>query len=166
MTPQRGFTLIELIIFIVIVSVGLTGILSVFNVTASRSADPVVAKQALAVAEAMMEEILSKDFSDTAVDPVGCSSSTTPKCAANTVLDRQHYNDVGDYNGWSQSGVYQLDGTLTPGLGNYTVSVAVTAAALGPAGAVVSLTNAKQVTVTVAGGGASVSLVGWRTNYE
>lgn len=61
---QSGLTLVELIIFIVIVSVGLAGVLSVFNVVVRRSADPLVTKQALAVADAMLEEILLKDFCD------------------------------------------------------------------------------------------------------
>jgi MSHA pilin protein MshD len=54
---QRGFTLIELIIFIVIVSAGLAGILSVMNTVVKSSADPLVRKQAIAIAESVMEEI-------------------------------------------------------------------------------------------------------------
>ena len=50
-TAQRGLTFIELLFFIVIVSAGLAGILTVLNVTTSRSADPMVRKQMLAVAE-------------------------------------------------------------------------------------------------------------------
>ena len=48
---QRGVSLVELIMFIVIVSVALAGILLVFNVTTKGSADPLVHKQALAAAE-------------------------------------------------------------------------------------------------------------------
>ncbi|HET6720167.1 MAG TPA: type II secretion system protein, partial [Rhodocyclaceae bacterium] len=61
---QRGMTLIELIVFIVVVSVGLAGVLSVFNVAVRNSADPLITKQALAVADALLEEILLKDFCD------------------------------------------------------------------------------------------------------
>lgn len=61
---QRGMTLIELIVFIVVISLGLAGVLSVFSVTARSSADPLLAKQALAVADSMLEEILLKDFCD------------------------------------------------------------------------------------------------------
>lgn len=57
---QAGITLIELVLYIVIVSVGIAGILSVMNVTTQHSADPMVRKQALAAAESLLEEILLK----------------------------------------------------------------------------------------------------------
>lgn len=54
---QAGLTLIELIIFIVIISVGIAGILSVLNVAVWHSSDPLVQKQAQALAEGLLEEI-------------------------------------------------------------------------------------------------------------
>ncbi|MFY9328022.1 MAG: prepilin-type N-terminal cleavage/methylation domain-containing protein [Georgfuchsia sp.] len=164
---QAGLSLIELIFFIVIVSVGLVGILSVLNLTVMKSADPMVRKQALSVAEAMMEEILAKDYQNDPADTtnssatLGCTPTTLTTCRVNTVLDRQNYNDVDDYNGWNQTGVYELDGTLAPVLGTYTVTVGVAATSLGtPA------VTAKQVTVTVSGSGETISLNGFRTKYE
>lgn len=59
---QRGFNLIEVIVFIVIVSVALVGVLSVFNVTIRHSADPLIRKQMQALAEALMEEVLLRPF--------------------------------------------------------------------------------------------------------
>ena len=59
---QRGMTLIELVMFIVIVAVGIAGILSVLNVTVLRSADPLVQKQAQALAEGLLEEIQTGYF--------------------------------------------------------------------------------------------------------
>ena len=47
---QRGFTMIELIVFIVVVSAGIAGILSVMNTTVKSSADPMLRKQAVAIA--------------------------------------------------------------------------------------------------------------------
>src|ERR1700674_5036703 len=54
---QAGISLVELIMFIVIVSLGVVGILTVFNLTAQKSADPQVRKQMLAIAEALLEEV-------------------------------------------------------------------------------------------------------------
>lgn len=162
---QSGLTLIELIIFIVVVSVGIAGILSVLNLTVAKSADPMVRKQVLAVAEAMMDEILAKDYQNdplgdnTATPTLGCTPSTTPRCNQNTVLDRQNYNDVDDFNNWNRTGVYLLDGTPAPILGTYTVAVAVSRTPLNGV-------EAKQVTVTVGGGSETISLIGYRTNYE
>jgi len=59
---QSGMTLIELVLFIVIVSVGVAGILSVLNVTVWHSADPLVQKQAQALAEGLLEEIQTGFF--------------------------------------------------------------------------------------------------------
>jgi len=161
---QSGLTLIELVIFIIVVSVGLVGVLSVLNVTARSSADPMIRKQALAVAEAMMEEILSKDYQNDASDPgntsatLGCTPNTVPTCAANTVLNRTNYNDVDDFNGWNQVGVFHVDGTATPVLGTYTVQVGVAALAL-------SGITGKRVAVTVSGGTETITLNGFRANF-
>jgi len=61
---QRGVTLIELIISIVIISVALSGILVVMNLTVSHSADPIIYHQSLAVAEACLEDILLKPYAE------------------------------------------------------------------------------------------------------
>ena len=90
---QRGLSLIELIIFIVVVSVGILGILSVLNATAKSSADPMIRKQVVAVAEAMLEEVLSKDYQNDPGDPantsatLGCTPNTT-KRASSTLSKR------------------------------------------------------------------------------
>lgn len=164
---QTGVTLIELIIFIVIVSAALAGVLSVLNITVKSSADPMLRKQALAIAEAMMEEILLKDYENDVADPtnvsatLGCTpNTTTPRCRANTLLERQYYNDVSDYAGWDQSGVYGLDGSAVTGLGSYRVQVVVAA------GATWEGVTAKQITVTVTGASESIVLNGFRTSYE
>ena len=168
---QGGLTLIELVVFIVIVSVALVGVLSVLNVTVKSSADPVIRKQALALAEGMLEEILSKDFQNVPRDlpngisggnnaetpTQGCTPTTTIQCRLNTLSDRQNYNDVDDYNGWNQTGVSRLDGT-PPILTSYSVRVAVTDGTGTWAGG-------KMVTVTVVGGTETIVLSGFRANY-
>ncbi|MGZ5056095.1 MAG: type IV pilus modification PilV family protein, partial [Methylobacter sp.] len=61
---QSGMTLIELIIFMVIVGIAMAGIISAINFNVQHSADPVVKKQALAIAESMLEEVTLQNFSD------------------------------------------------------------------------------------------------------
>ena len=91
---QSGFTLIELIIFIVVVGAGLAGILQVINTTVAKTADPVVAKQALALADSILGEVVQKGFDKTLVSPltgfVTCSGSGAA---------RDTYDCVDDYNG-------------------------------------------------------------------
>jgi MSHA pilin protein MshD len=53
----RGFSFIELIIFIVIISIAVAGILMVMNYTTAHSADAQLRKQALAIAESLLEEV-------------------------------------------------------------------------------------------------------------
>lgn len=148
---QRGVTLIELVVFIIIVSVGIAGILSVFNLTTRSSADPVLAKQGLAVAESLLEEILLKDFSNgayVAACPVTCV--------------RTSFDDVEDYNGYATVGVFDVSGVAIPALADYSVSVTVTTPAAAIGGVVAA--NIRQITVTVTRGGQSYFLTGYKFN--
>jgi MSHA pilin protein MshD len=78
-----GFTLIEMIITIVVISVGLSGVLLAFQVVVKSSADPLVTKQLMSIAEAQMEGVMLKEFSDITNDstcntcPAGYTSSIT-----------------------------------------------------------------------------------------
>ena len=83
---QKGLTLVELIAFIVIVSIGLTGILAVMNQTVRSSADPMARKQALSFAEAVLEEVMAKD-------PV----KTLPEVDFWVCANRRIYIGVRDY---------------------------------------------------------------------
>ena len=149
-----GFTLIELIVFIVIVSVGLAGVLTVFDTVTRRSADPVRAKQALAVAEGMLDEILNKNFCDPDTETLPASGSSLPAvCGAHTTeASRDLYDDVDDYNGYASTGVKDVTSSATTVLTGYNVSVSVqTPAANFVVGAdSVPSTNYRIVTVTVA----------------
>ncbi|MCF7970835.1 MAG: prepilin-type N-terminal cleavage/methylation domain-containing protein [Methylococcaceae bacterium] len=71
---QSGITLIELIISMVIISISLTGIFTVMNLTVSHSADPVIYHQAISIAEACIEEILLEPYASLS----DCSLSNVP----------------------------------------------------------------------------------------
>ena len=146
--PKRagGFTLIEMVIAIVIIGVGLAGVLMVFDITVKSSADPLIHKQMLAIAEEMMEEILLKPY--------------TPGSGTISGCNRAAADDVSDYAGYSQP-ICDIDGTAVAGLSGYTVAVAVNSSA-----SLATLSSSvKKITVTVARGGDSLVLIGWRTDY-
>jgi MSHA pilin protein MshD len=138
-------TLVEMLIAIVVIGVGLTGVLAAFGAVTRGSADPLIQQQMLAIGEEMLEEIQLKPFAPaTHVAPSGCARDT--------------FNDVSDYNGYTQP-ICTIDGVAISPLSTYAVSVQVQSASL--AGVVA----AKRITVTVTHGGASLVLVGWRTDF-
>jgi MSHA pilin protein MshD len=145
--PRRGFTLIEMIVAIIVLGVGLVGVMLALQTAARGSADPLVHKQMLAVAEEMLDEIELRPYAAAAnTAPGGCSRLT--------------FNDISDYDGYATSGqVCTIDGTPIPTLAGLSVSVRVQAGALGGIGA------ARRITVTVSRSDVSVTLVGWRTDY-
>ena len=54
----RGFTLIEVIMAIVIISAALAGVLLVINQNTANSVDPVLITQSRSIAQSYLEEIL------------------------------------------------------------------------------------------------------------
>ena len=137
---QRGVSLIELIFFIVVVSVALAGVLAVMDQAARGSADPLVRKQAMALAESIMQEVEQKAFSDP--DGVGGESS------------RAAFDDVDDFNGLGNAVFADLPAALSL----YVIAISVTPATLGTIAA-------KRIVVTVTRGPESVQLTGYRTGY-
>lgn len=155
---QTGFSIVEAIVFIVIVSVALTGILSLMNFTTQHSADPLLRKQAIVVAESLMAEITQHNFTN----PVGGFSG------APTQASRQMFDDIGDYNGFATSGIFPIDNATTPipELAAYNVAVRVVDTALGPVTAPIPGGRVKLITVTVTGPDAvPVVLSGYRSDY-
>ena len=100
---QRGLTLIELVMFMVIVGVAAAGIIGVLNIAGKTSADPARRKQALLIAEALMEEVQLARF--TFCDPADPAASTATKvgdCATPVKVSVKNglvrpYANVADY---------------------------------------------------------------------
>src|SRR5262245_2000641 len=76
-TRSRGVTLVELIVFMVIVGVALAGIFAAFNTMTRSSADPQVRKQVLAIAESLMEEVALMPFTYCDPDDPQAASATS-----------------------------------------------------------------------------------------
>lgn len=148
---QRGLTLVELIVSMVIISIALGGVLMVMNFTTSHSADPMIQHQAVAIAEAYMEEIVLQPYNN----PTGGYSGTT----------RSLFDDIGDYDGLNDVGATNQNGDAIAGLENYTVSVVVAApASFGPAANVV---QARKISVRVQrGADVDLFLTGYRVDYD
>lgn len=144
---QRGFTIIEMVVAIVVIGVGVAGLLSAFSISVRNSADPMQVKQSQVVADEIMEEILLKPYSSTATSAsVGCA--------------RNQYYDVAAYNGYTTTGkICDVDGVAIAALNGYSLKVDVVANTLN------GVTAARKITVTVTKGADNYILVGWRTDY-
>jgi MSHA pilin protein MshD len=174
---QRGVTLVELIVFIVIVSTAVAGVLMTLDLSNRSSADPMIQKQALAVAEALLEEVQLQPFTycdpddanaATALDAAGCANDENnpplgPEAGETRTSSTTPFDNVSDYNGYSVGpGITDLTGAAVVGLEAYTATVAVANQALAP----VPASDALLITVTVTGpANTTVVLHGYRVRY-
>lgn len=181
---QRGTSLIELIMFIVIVAVALAGILLVMNTVTRSSADPIIYKQSLAIAESLLEEVELMPF--TLCDPDdGAAASAIVAADCGTVAPvvgaegigpeggetRYHlttpFDNVNDYDtfGMASGSILDISGANT-GLNGYTLEpIVITPVALGVLPGVAA-NEALLITVTVRGpDGTPVVVDGIRTRY-
>jgi MSHA pilin protein MshD len=175
---QRGVTLIELIMFMVIVSVALVGIVQVMRLTTANSADPLRRKQALMLAEAVLEEVELAKFSycdptspnaDTAANTAACNIPENWGQAVPEPAGVRPYDNVNDYVACASTCVTTIstdvDGNPFPA--GYAVSLTIGPA---PLKDIVSSGNSAdnevlRITVTVAYDGRTVVLDGYRARY-
>ena len=177
-TRRRGFTLIELVVFIVIVGIAVGGVLIAYDHAVRDSADPIVRKQALAIAESLLEEVQQMPFTycdpddpalPTATSPAGCTTAKVmgPEPGESRYSTSTPFDNVNDYHGYNTAaevppGVKDITGAPIAGLALYNATVTVADAALPgvPAG------EGLLITVVVAGpANVSVRLDGYRTRY-
>lgn len=178
---QSGLTLVELVIFIVVIGIAASGVLLVMNYTASRGADPQLRKQALAVAEALLEEVEMSGF--TYCDPQdanfltatgafvgvnGCASIV--ENAGPEPGNTRPYDNVNDYVAAydiPQPIIGDVTGNdiLIPA--GYSATLLETPETLGGivSSASPASTNVLRLAVTVSYSGGSVTLEGYRTRY-
>ena len=182
---QSGVSLVEAIILIVVVGAGVVGLMATMNVTVKYSADPMLRKQSIAIAESLLEEIELQPFTFCDPDDPHNLDDPPPASAAGCtggaggIYDQSvpfglgetrgsptaPFDNVADYAGWSMTGIRSIDdaNTVITGLAQYNASVAVTQAGLTfslPADAVLRIA----VTVTDPSGDA-ITVSGYRFRY-
>lgn len=121
---QRGTTLIELVVSVVIISIVATSAMMLVANTAGRSGDPLIRAQAIAIAEAYMEEIIGQPLTD----PEG--SDTGGVEVGEDPARRDLYDDITDYAVINDSGAQNQYGNSVTGLEGYGVEVTVADATL------------------------------------
>jgi len=168
---QAGFTLVELVVFIVVVSLALTGVILVINRTVTLAPEALVRTRALEIAQAYLDEIATRrydentgqggvprcDSSDPGAQP--CSNVLGPEGETRAVFD-----DVDDYHGLDDSPPVDVAGNPFPGYDGYRVRISVAYA-----GAEVGLANdrlAKRVSLVItAPDGQTIPVTFYRGNF-
>lgn len=148
-SPQRGATLIELLVSIVVVGIAAGIILGLLATTTGASADPMLRHQASAIAEAYLEEILLRAFDD----PDGVDGEGS----------RTAFDDLDDYDGLVDIGAHDQFGNAIAGLADYTIAVTVT-----PSAALAGLPAGDTLRVDVSvsrGSDISLLLSGYRARF-
>ena len=182
MLRQRGVTLIELVIFIMLVSIAFAALLLAFNQFGGHSVDPLIRKQALAIAESLLDEVELMPFTicdpddpaaATATVAANCTSPGTEESPLKSETGESRgnaatpFDNVSDYNGpagtgFTLAGITDIQGSAIPGLSGYSATITVALDNLGG----ISGENAVRITVTVTPpSGPSVVLDGYRTRY-
>ena len=191
---QLGVTLVELVVFMVIVSVALVGVLKVLEITNKGSADPLVRKQAIAIAESLLLEIEQQPF--TLCDPDDANAATavtTADCTGGAAVSQDKggaaltsatpnsesrysntnpFDNVADYGGFTMpdancAGICS-PGNNTPlgGLGAYAANVTINRVGASAPYAALPLNAVLQIVVRVTGpANTDVTLTGYRFRY-
>jgi MSHA pilin protein MshD len=190
---QRGVTLIELIMFIVVVSVAVVGVLQALRMSSANSADPLRRKQALMIAESLLEEVQLAKFtycdpsSDNAADvddTAGTAACTVPERygqgggtgAAQEPVGPRPFDNVNDYvtapN--APTAAFDVAGVLSDATGRpmdlpgYTVRLTIVPEALGgiaPGNTPTDVGDVLRISVAVSFDHQTVVLDGYRTRY-
>lgn len=173
-SSQSGLSLVELILFMLIIGVALAGITQIVNLTTVANTDPLREKQALAIAESLLEEIELQAFTfcdpddpqaSTAVQPVvapnGCSDAALVQVAEKTVFGGEEFrtgpirfDNVGDYHNYEVENAVDINGVAVDA--NYKIKVTIDFPASG---------DFMQIDVRVSSGATNVLLTGYRYRY-
>ncbi|TYB94066.1 MAG: prepilin-type N-terminal cleavage/methylation domain-containing protein [Kosmotoga sp.] len=97
MNNNKGFTLIEIIIFIVVFSVGVMGIMMLFFNTLGKTSDPTLRLRGVQVAEAVMEEIKGKKWDESTPNGGGDNKSITNICTEEPIDQEKKFDDIDDF---------------------------------------------------------------------
>ena len=169
---QKGFTLLELIFGIVVMSVVLLIMTGALFPQAEESTDPWFQVRSAELAQSMMNEILARRFDENSLiignlrcDETGAGACATPTelsdCETTEEGEREFFDDVDDFNCMDVTGdeITDIEGTpLTNVYQQFQVKVTVSYDA--------TYTDAKLITVTVTPPhGADVIYSSLKANY-
>jgi MSHA pilin protein MshD len=125
-----GVTLMEMIVFIVVVSIALTVLTAAYNQSVIKSSEPLIRQKSLNLAQAKMDEVMALKYD--AMTPTGgipaCNSTVVGAPLCNDTPDAD-MNDVDDFNNQTDEPYpgYQRQVTVTTAINRKLIQVRVTA---------------------------------------
>lgn len=147
-----GATLIEVVVFMVVVGIALAAVVNTFSQHISSVNTPLIRIRALALVQAQLDDVLARKFDENT--PTGgvpaCGSAAGVACLG--ISSDADYDDVGDFNGFTNT----VDG--------YGISVVVV-----NAGSELGIPNAQarriSVTVTPPAGVGAMVISAYKVNF-
>jgi len=168
----RGFSLVEMIVVIVVLSIGLTGLTLVMTETVEQSPKPLVNTRAMELAQTYLDEILMKRFDEQTGQggtPRCDSTDNNAQTCTNSLgneegNNRSLFDDVDDYQGVNDLPPVSATGTNLTMYSSYQVQVSVVYA--GNEIGLGSNRAAKRITVLVTTPlGNSIPISAYRGNF-
>jgi MSHA pilin protein MshD len=172
---QRGFTLIELIVGIVVLTLSLSIMSTLIAPAEEKSADNVLQIKASELAQSLMNDITSRAFddnSDMSGGRVRCGEPAGGDNDCTTVIgveadededDRNTFDDVDDFNSFTDR-VNSTGGDIDGGYAQFDIEVNVIYA--GTELGLADNTLAKRITVTVTTPlGTAIEFASYKANY-
>lgn len=170
---ESGYSLIELVVFLVIMGIAVGAIALQFTQNVSHSHEPFIRQRALAVAGAYLDEIMDKRWNENTPVGGGCVDTASPTCSGGPAptgigseeASRSLYDDVDDYQGLSDSPPQDSQGNNMTGYGSgFTVGVSVTQPAAAWNG--INANDVRRIQIDVqTPSGETISLTAYRINY-
>jgi MSHA pilin protein MshD len=179
MKQHKGFSLIEIVIFIIIVGVAVGAMTMQFSTSVAHSHEPLLRQKAVSLANFYMDEILRKKWNENTPTGGGCVNTGSGTCPAGPAAaaigmdgdTRATFDDVDDYNGLNNNPPQDHTGTALANFAGYAVTVAVTTGTtwdpLGNAARDVAANDVLriQVNVAVAATSETITLTAFRNNF-
>src|SRR5574338_132815 len=91
---SRGLSLLEVVVFVVVLAVGFAGVLILYNQATRASVDPLIRKQALAIAQSLLEEIELHPY--TYCDPDDANVYTASSTAGCATMPENNFAPEGE----------------------------------------------------------------------
>lgn len=122
---NRAFTYIEVLMSVVILGFVLIPLLSQFYTGFQGNIIAELVTQSINLADDLMEEIKSRRFDENAYPNEPVAPVALGVDAGENSNDRRTFDDVDDYNGWSQSPPQAIDGTVLVNFSRFSRTVFV-----------------------------------------